>query len=445
MDAQCSRAPRPEARSTGDLDERFRGASARRTCTAGERTRFIVRHGPKRITVRFTGEHSAHCLDEVRMARVLLSISHRPRIPVGVQPDGGIPFRQRCAHRAIQCRHRSGVDRARRASRATEGRGPLAGVRSPSKTTSTSPACRPRRPAPLRLRTGSHRRVVRAARCRRIVVGKTNLDQFACGLNGTRSPYGAVPNASIRATCRGGSSSGSAYVVATGQVDFALGTDTAGSGRVPAGLNNIVGLKPSQGPAQRARRGAGRRRAGLRVDLRAHVGDAAQVLAAARATTRTTRTRARSTLARRAVAAALPLRRAATAGVLRRRRCAERRSTKRVAQLRGAGRHARADRLRAAARGREPAVRQRAGGRALRRGPRSFFDAQRGRRDRAGAQHHRRAAAATAPPTCSRRRRGCARCGQQAAPMWDAHRRAAGADRAHALHASRRCRPTRSR
>lgn len=78
-------------------------------------------------------------------------------------------------------------------------------------------------------------------------VGKTNLDQFACGLNGTRSPYGAVPNAFNPNYVSGGSSSGSAYVVATGQVDFALGTDTAGSGRVPAGLNNIVGLKPSKG------------------------------------------------------------------------------------------------------------------------------------------------------------------------------------------------------
>lgn len=79
------------------------------------------------------------------------------------------------------------------------------------------------------------------------LVGKTNLDQFACGLNGTRSPYGAVPNAFNAAYVSGGSSAGSAYVVAVGEVDFALGTDTAGSGRVPAGLNNIVGLKPSKG------------------------------------------------------------------------------------------------------------------------------------------------------------------------------------------------------
>jgi allophanate hydrolase len=79
------------------------------------------------------------------------------------------------------------------------------------------------------------------------LVGKTNLDQFACGLNGTRSPWGAVPNALNPRFVSGGSSSGSAVVVAKGQVDFALGTDTAGSGRVPAGLNNIVGLKPSRG------------------------------------------------------------------------------------------------------------------------------------------------------------------------------------------------------
>jgi allophanate hydrolase len=79
------------------------------------------------------------------------------------------------------------------------------------------------------------------------LAGKTNLDQFACGLNGTRSPYGPVPNALNPAYVSGGSSSGSAYVVAKGLADFSLGTDTAGSGRVPAGLNNIVGLKPTRG------------------------------------------------------------------------------------------------------------------------------------------------------------------------------------------------------
>ena len=80
-----------------------------------------------------------------------------------------------------------------------------------------------------------------------IVVGKTNLDQFATGLSGTRSPYGAVPNSFRPEYISGGSSSGSASAVARGIVPFALGTDTAGSGRVPAGMNNIVGLKPTRG------------------------------------------------------------------------------------------------------------------------------------------------------------------------------------------------------
>ncbi|MBL8381156.1 MAG: allophanate hydrolase [Burkholderiales bacterium] len=80
-----------------------------------------------------------------------------------------------------------------------------------------------------------------------VPLGKTNLDQFATGLNGTRSPYGAVPNSFDARYVSGGSSSGSAAVVARGLVPFALGTDTAGSGRVPAGFNNIVGLKPTRG------------------------------------------------------------------------------------------------------------------------------------------------------------------------------------------------------
>lgn len=80
-----------------------------------------------------------------------------------------------------------------------------------------------------------------------IPVGKTNLDQFATGLVGTRSPYGACSNSFDPAYIAGGSSSGSAVAVATGLVSFALGTDTAGSGRVPAAFNNIIGLKPSCG------------------------------------------------------------------------------------------------------------------------------------------------------------------------------------------------------
>ncbi len=80
-----------------------------------------------------------------------------------------------------------------------------------------------------------------------ILIGKTNLDQFATGLVGTRSPYGAVSNAFRGEYISGGSSAGSATVVARGLVPFSLGTDTAGSGRVPAAFNNIVGLKPTRG------------------------------------------------------------------------------------------------------------------------------------------------------------------------------------------------------
>ncbi len=80
-----------------------------------------------------------------------------------------------------------------------------------------------------------------------IFVGKTNLDQFALGLVGVRTPYGVAQNPFHADYIPGGSSSGSAVAVAAGLVSFALGTDTAGSGRVPAGFNNIVGLKPSRG------------------------------------------------------------------------------------------------------------------------------------------------------------------------------------------------------
>jgi allophanate hydrolase len=89
--------------------------------------------------------------------------------------------------------------------------------------------------------------VARLRQAGAVVIGKTNLDQFATGLVGTRSPYGAVRNAWDPVKISGGSSSGSAVAVALGLVDFALGTDTAGSGRVPAALNGIVGVKPTRG------------------------------------------------------------------------------------------------------------------------------------------------------------------------------------------------------
>jgi allophanate hydrolase len=80
-----------------------------------------------------------------------------------------------------------------------------------------------------------------------IPIGKTNLDQFATGLVGTRSPYGACKNSINPEMISGGSSSGSAVAVGLGLVSFSLGTDTAGSGRVPAFLNNLVGVKPTLG------------------------------------------------------------------------------------------------------------------------------------------------------------------------------------------------------
>jgi len=89
--------------------------------------------------------------------------------------------------------------------------------------------------------------VARLKRAGAIVIGKTNLDQFATGLVGVRTPYGIARNLFDPALIPGGSSAGSAIAVSAGLVPLALGTDTAGSGRVPAGLSNIVGLKPSLG------------------------------------------------------------------------------------------------------------------------------------------------------------------------------------------------------
>ncbi|MGD9868587.1 MAG: allophanate hydrolase, partial [Hyphomicrobiales bacterium] len=97
-------------------------------------------------------------------------------------------------------------------------------------------------------RPGQDAEVVRLLReAGALVIGKTNLDQFATGLVGTRTPYQIPRNALDPELVPGGSSSGSAVAVAQGIAAFALGTDTAGSGRVPAGLNGIVGLKPSLG------------------------------------------------------------------------------------------------------------------------------------------------------------------------------------------------------
>jgi amidase/allophanate hydrolase len=93
----------------------------------------------------------------------------------------------------------------------------------------------------------SARSVERLIAAGAICIGKTNLDQLATGLSGARSPYGACASVFDRAYVSGGSSSGSAVAVAAGHVTFALGTDTGGSGRIPAGFNDIVGIKPTVG------------------------------------------------------------------------------------------------------------------------------------------------------------------------------------------------------
>lgn len=109
--------------------------------------------------------------------------------------------------------------------------------------TPTTAACPAFAYTPSRSATVVHRLIEAGA----IPIGKTNLDQFATGLNGTRSPYGACRNAFNPNYISGGSSSGSAVAVAKGQVCFSLGTDTAGSGRVPAAFNNLIGYKPTKG------------------------------------------------------------------------------------------------------------------------------------------------------------------------------------------------------
>ena len=149
--------------------------------------------------------------------------------------------------------HRLGLDALKRYASALEGRDPatlplygipfaikdnidLAGV-------PTTAACPAFAYTPQRSATVVQRLIDAGA----IPVGKTNLDQFATGLVGVRSPYGACRNSIDPAFVSGGSSSGSAVSVALGLASFSLGTDTAGSGRVPAAFNNLIGLKPSLG------------------------------------------------------------------------------------------------------------------------------------------------------------------------------------------------------
>ena len=256
-------------------------------------------------------------------------------------------------------------------------------------------------------------------------------------------PTAPCPTASMRAMCSGGSSSGSAYAVATGEVDFALGTDTAGSGRVPAGLNNIVGLKPSRGLIS----ARGVVPAAQSVDcvsiFAPTVGLAARVLQAAMGFD------AEDPYARRLALATRPLPARFRFGVPRAPRffgdalsaAAFERSPRADA---GPGRHARRHRLRAARRGRRAALRQRAGGRALCRRAQLLRCATRRRSSSRCAASWPRAGA-TARPTSSMPARSCSALGQRAAAMWERHRPAAGAHRARALHHRGDARRRRSR
>ncbi|HTJ67851.1 MAG TPA: allophanate hydrolase [Actinospica sp.] len=128
--------------------------------------------------------------------------------------------------------------------------GPLSGVRFAAKDNIDlagvpSSAAFPARAATPAARSAyAVRRLIQSGA---VPAGKTNLDQFATGLVGTRSPFGVCHAVGHPEYVSGGSSSGSAVAVASGQVDLALGTDTAGSGRVPAAFNGIVGLKPTRG------------------------------------------------------------------------------------------------------------------------------------------------------------------------------------------------------
>ena len=214
-------------------------------------------------TDRYTSSHQT----------VAWPIRSRSRLTTGPSPTPTVPRRASCCSRCravsrATARPASGSrwptvppSRRRRRRSRRDGRAPAmllpcgrrcrsSACRSRSRTTSTSPACRPPPPArPSRYlataarRPPSQRLIAAGAVC----VGKTNLDQFATGLVGTRSPYGRPSSTFAPERISGGSSSGSAVAVARGDVPFALGTDTAGSGRVPAAFNNIVGLKPTPG------------------------------------------------------------------------------------------------------------------------------------------------------------------------------------------------------
>ncbi|MFF7260132.1 allophanate hydrolase [Streptomyces sp. NPDC008159] len=172
-------------------------------------------------------------LTRVRLAYARLDAVHRPEVWIDLRPRSDVEAEAR----AVDARLAAG-DRLPLAGRLLAVKGNIDVHGLPTTAGCPAYAYTPDADAPV---------VARLREAGAIVLGTTNLDQFATGLVGTRSPYGAVRNAHDPSRVSGGSSSGSAVAVALGVVDLALGTDTAGSGRVPAAFNGVVGLKPTRG------------------------------------------------------------------------------------------------------------------------------------------------------------------------------------------------------
>ncbi|MDN3022236.1 allophanate hydrolase [Streptomyces sp. S.PB5] len=172
-------------------------------------------------------------LSRIRAAYARIEAVDRPEIWIDLRPEDEVEAEARAvAARVAAGEHLPLAGRLL----AVKGNIDVAGL--PTTAGCPAYAYRPEADAPV---------VARLRAAGAIVLGTTNLDQFATGLVGTRSPHGAVRNAYDPEYISGGSSSGSAVAVALGIVDLALGTDTAGSGRVPAAFNGIVGLKPTRG------------------------------------------------------------------------------------------------------------------------------------------------------------------------------------------------------
>ncbi|MFI0965705.1 allophanate hydrolase [Streptomyces sp. NPDC021080] len=172
-------------------------------------------------------------LTRVRLAYARIEAVDRPEIWIGLRPRAEVESEARAVDERVAAGER--LPLAGRVL-AVKGNIDVAGL--PTTAGCPAYAYTPDADAPA---------VARLRAAGAVVLGTTNLDQFATGLVGTRSPYGAVRNALDPERISGGSSSGSAVAVALGIADLALGTDTAGSGRVPAAFNGVVGLKPTRG------------------------------------------------------------------------------------------------------------------------------------------------------------------------------------------------------